>query len=144
MASTAQAKWALGSQFMVEDSPGSGTFTAIAEVTSIDGFGITTDTVDVTPHDSTNGFEQVIPTIHRNNEVTLELNFLVSESLHTQLIADQIARTARNYRVDIANGQGQWDFCGYITSNTKPLPVDDSIRMTTTVKPTGVQTFTAS
>lgn len=142
MGATALAKWAIGSEFQVEDEPDNGSFTAVAQVRDISGFGIKTDTTDTTPHSAEEGFEEVVPTIHRNNELTIELNFLKTESQHTRFISDQRSRQARNYRVVLANSMGQWDFCAYVVGTDQPLPVDDAIRMSVTFKPTGIQSFT--
>jgi hypothetical protein len=48
--------------------------TVIAQVKSVSGPGIKLDTVDVTTHDSTGGWEEVVGTILRSGEVKLNWN----------------------------------------------------------------------
>src|SRR4030042_6561402 len=45
----------------------------VAQVSNISGPGLSLDTEDVTTHDSTSGFEEVVGTILRSGEVALDL-----------------------------------------------------------------------
>ena len=51
----------------------SGGGTIIAQVQSIGGPGLSADTVDVTSHDSTGAWEEVVVSILRSGEITLDI-----------------------------------------------------------------------
>lgn len=49
--------------------------TAVGNINSIKGPGISLDTADVTTHDSTGAWEEVVATILRSGELTLEMEY---------------------------------------------------------------------
>jgi len=56
--------------------------TAYAQVTSIDGPELSLDTVDVTSHDSAGGWEEVVGTILRSGEISMDLVFDPAHATH--------------------------------------------------------------
>jgi len=56
--------------------------TTIAQVTSFDGPDLSLDTEDVTTHDSTGGFEEVVATILRTGEISFEIVYDPAAATH--------------------------------------------------------------
>ncbi len=70
---------------------------AYAYVTNISGPGLSLDTEDVTTHDSTGAWEEVVGTILRSGEISMDIVYDPAHATHKNaangLIADLIART---------------------------------------------------
>ena len=56
--------------------------TTIAAVSNISGPGLSLDTEDVTTHDSASGWEEVVGTILRSGEVSLDLVYDPNAATH--------------------------------------------------------------
>jgi predicted secreted protein len=72
----------LGAELLLGDGASSPNFNLVANVTSIGGPALALDTEDVTAHDSTGGWEEVVPTILRTGEVTLDINYDPASQMH--------------------------------------------------------------
>ena len=116
---------------------------AIVNVVSISGPGISLDTVDVTAHDSTDGWEEVVPTILRSGEVTFEINYDPATASHRNaangLIARMVGRNADTWT--FGGPMGVWAFSGYVTGFEPSAPHDGKLSASVTIKPTGVVTM---
>ena len=78
-------------QFKIEDSPGAGTYTKIAEVSSINGPSFSMDTVDATNMDSTNRWREFIAGLKDGGEVSFDVNWdpaAATHSITTGLLQD--------------------------------------------------------
>jgi predicted secreted protein len=138
-------RWAFGTLLQVGDG-GSPTesFTTIAEVKDISGPDISIDTEDITPHDAVGGWEEFIPTILRSGEITFDLNFVPSDSLHgdfsgTGLIDALKNRTKKNYQLVLPTSPTYtWSFAAYVTGFSNSEPVGGVLGASVTLKVTGV------
>ena len=118
-------------------------FTTIAGVTNIAGPGLGLDTEDVTTHDSTAYFEEVIPTILRSGEVSLDLVYDPNDATQndsTGLISRIENKILANYRVNFP-GSVTWAFTAYATGFEPSASVDGALTGTATFKITGQPTL---
>ena len=118
--------------------------TKVAEVRTISGPGITLDTTDVTSHDSTGGWEEVIATILRSGTVTFEINYVPTAATHKNaaggLIHDMIGRISSTWTI-VLGAVTLASFTGYVTGFSPTANHDGSLSASCTIKPTGVVTL---
>ena len=120
--------------------------TAIAKVTNISGPGISLDTEDVTAHDSTGGWEEVVATIIRSGEVKLDLNYDPSDVTHygtanTGLLHMLVNKTLVTDFTLVFPGPVTWSFAGAFVVGFEPAaPHNGKITGSVTIKPSGVVT----
>jgi len=79
------------------------TFTALAEVTSINGVGITVETADAT-HLTSGDYDEFIATIMKNKPVTIGINFVPGGADEAALLAAAGAQAFKNYQIVYPNG----------------------------------------
>lgn len=140
-----QAIAALGTLLKKGDGGSPETFATIAEVLDIGGPELGLDTEDATSHDSTAGWEDVVPTILRSGEVTFEINYVPSHATHnasTGLVADMKNKTKRNFQLVFPNaGTTTWAFAAYVTKFAPKAPVAGKLAASVTVKVSGQPTL---
>lgn len=73
---TTGAKSAYKTQIQISDGASPPVYTTIAEVKDIQGPSITVDTIDVTSHDSVDGFREFVAGMIDGAEVTLDCNLI--------------------------------------------------------------------
>lgn len=115
----------------------------IAAVVGVSGPGLTLDTVDVTAHDSTGGWEEVVPTILRTGEVTLEINYDPAEATHealaTGLLFVMSTERLNDFELvfpDLA--VTTWAFSAYVTGFEPGAPHEGKLSAAVSMKVTGV------
>lgn len=120
-------------------------FTTLAEVRDISGPELSLDTVDVTSHSSSNGWEEHVATILRSGEVTFDINYVPSGSDHdasTGIIADMTSRTLRNWQLVFPDsGSTTWNFAAYVTGFSPNAPVAGELTASVTLKVSGEPTL---
>lgn len=117
-----------------------GTPVTVAQVKSISGPDVSVDTIDVTTHDSTSGWEEHVAGVIRSGEITLEL---VYDTANAQVV-DFLSNlgTAQAMSIEFNNTAADtMSFSGLPTGFSQSLPHEGSIDATLTIKPTGVITF---
>ena len=119
----------------------------IADVKGISGPSLTRDLADVTALDSTNGFEEVLPTILRTGDVTFTLAFDPDNAGHNQLRADVVSASSVNFDIVFpatsASGTVQThNFDAFVTSYGNQIDLGSEITADVTLKPTGGITVT--
>ena len=125
---------------------GTTTGTAYAQVTNISGPSLSLDTADVTSHDSTGAWEEVVATILRSGEITLDIVYDPAHATHKNsaggLLYDFAARTAIVMTLVFSDtATTEWTFSGLITAFEPGMPVDGALTASVTIKPTGVVTL---
>lgn len=124
-------------------TPGT-TYETIANVTNIGGPDRKRETIDVTSHDSPNGWMEFIGGLKDGGEVSLDINYDPAEDTH-DLDADFDDASPRNYRVIILPGtddEHTWQIKGVMTELSDEFPYDDKMARTMTIKVTGKPTLT--
>ena len=119
----------------------------VAQVTNIGGPSLSLDTVDVTCHDSTSGFEEVVATLLRGGEVSLDIVYDPADDTHDAtggngLITRMNAKRLTNFSLIFPNvATTTWAFDGYVTGFEPSMPVDGALTATVTIKTTGPMTL---
>ncbi|WP_436772070.1 phage tail tube protein [Yinghuangia sp. YIM S09857] len=129
-----------GTQFLRGDGAGPEVFTALANVTNVSGPGLSRETIDVTAHDSPDGWMQFLGGLKDPGEVTVDVNYDPAE--HDVLIADFGDDEPRNYRIAFPDpGTTTWTFGGIMTGFEPDAPYDDKLTASLTFKVTGPPTL---
>jgi len=121
--------------------------TTIAQVQSIGGPGLSLDTEDVTTHDSTNAWEEVVATILRSGEVTLDIVYDPAEDTHDGTAGNGLVSRLKNIvMTDFSlvfsdTASTTWSFDGYITGFEPGEPHDGALTASVTAKITGDMTL---
>ena len=131
---------ALGTQLQRSDMAGSPTFTAIANVTEIEGPEFERETIDVTAHDSPNGYREWLGGLKDGGEVSLTVNYDPGD--HDAIFDDLGDTVARDYKVVWPGGIGNWAFKAFLTGFSPSAPIDDKLSAELTLKVTGAPTIT--
>lgn len=136
---------AFGTQFKRGDgAQPTEAFTAIANVTNIGGPQRSRETIDVTAHDSEDGWMEFLGSLKDGGEVSLDLNYdprVVSHDLDD----DFDDSVPRNYQIVIFPGTDDeytWDFAGIMTGLEDEFPYDDKMARSATFKISGKPVLT--
>ena len=119
---------------------------AVAQVKNISGPGLSLDTEDVTTHDSTGGWEEVVATILRSGTVTLEIAYDPNAATHKYaaggLLYDMVSRTANTYTLVFSSVPTvTWTFSALVTGFNPSAPAAGALTATVTLKLTGQPTL---
>lgn len=116
----------------------------VANVKSISGPGIKLDTEDVTTHDSTGGWEQVVGTILRSGEVSLELVYDPANATHSNvahgMLGLLILKASHSFTLTFPDTTA-WTLPGLVTGFEPSAPHDGALTATVTIKLTGQPTL---
>ena len=118
-----------------------------ANVTNISGPGLSLDTEDVTSHDSTGGWEEVVGTILRSGEISMDLVYDPGDDTHRNtadgLLADLAARTAITLKLIFSDTPAttEWDFDAFVTGFEPSAPVGGALTAVAKFKLTGSLTL---
>jgi predicted secreted protein len=118
--------------------------TTIAYVTNIGGPGLSLDTEDVTSMESTGAWEEVVATILRSGEVSVDLAWDPAAATHKNatngMLNDMILRTATPYSITWPGGT-VWSFSAFVTGWEPSAPVDGALTVAAKLKITGQPTL---
>lgn len=114
----------------------------IAGVKTISGPGLSLDTEDVTSHDSPGGWEEVVGTILRSGEITLDIVYDPANATHKYaaggLLHDMVSRVANAYLLTFPTTPPvSWSFSALVTGFEPDAPVDGALTASVALKPTG-------
>jgi len=133
---------ALTTKLMVGDGEVVEAFTELAYVSNISGPGLAVDTEDVTTHDQATAFEEVVATILRTGEITLDIVYDPDEGTHdatTGLLKDLEDKTLRNFQLQFpSTGYVMFTFAAYVTGFEPGAPVGGALTASLSVKISGV------
>ena len=112
----------------------------IAGVKSIGGPGLSVDTEDVTTHDSVAAFEEVVATIIRSGQVTLEIVYDPGGATHLYAAGGVLYRLATKqyswFNLTFRSTYN-WRFSGFVTGFEPSEPAAGAITATVNMKITG-------
>lgn len=132
----------VGATFKRSDMESSPTYSAIAEVNSIDGPTKSRETIDVTSLDSTGGYREFIASFRDAGEVTLEMNF--TRDGYVDMNDDFESDSAVDYKITLPDtGNTELDFSAFVTNLGQAIPLDDKVTMSVTLKITGQVTLSS-
>ena len=117
----------------------------IAEVVNVSGPGESRDMIDVSNHDSSDGFREFIAGLANGGEVSIEGNFKAADStgqiaLHT----DFQAGTSRTLLITFPSSLGNISGTALCKSFEMGFPHDDKISFSASFQYTGKPTLTIS
>jgi predicted secreted protein len=116
-------------------------FTTIADVTSLNPPNISRETLDVTSHDSTNGWMEFLGSLKDPGEVSEDVNYQPDK--HDLLVSDFEDATPRNYRIVFPDADSTtWEFPAILTAFEPETPYDDKATASLTWKVSGKPTIT--
>jgi len=138
------AKYAAFGTTLYRGTSGGGT--PYVNVMSISGPALSLDTEDVTSHDSTGAWEEVVGTILRSGECTLDIAYDPANATHKNaaggLLADLAARTSTTFTLVFPDsGSTEWVFTALVTGFEPSAPVDGALTASVTLKPSGQPTL---
>ena len=117
-----------------------GAWQNIAEVNSINGPGMTRDTIDVTSLDSTGGYREFIAGFRDGGTVTLSMNF--SRAGYELMKNDFESDVLQNYEIYLPDAdQTSFEFSGLVTECPLSIVPDDKITSDITIKVSGEVTL---
>jgi hypothetical protein len=117
--------------------------TTITQVSNISGPGLAMDTEDVTTHDSTGAFEEVVSTILRSGEVSLDIVYDPAGATHSAtagLLYYLNAKKLVFFDLIFASTYN-WTFDGYVTAFEPDIPHDGALTASVTAKITSQPTL---
>lgn len=97
-----------GAELLLSDGAAAPSYNLVANVTNIGGPSLALDVEDVTSHESTGGWEEVIATILRTGEVTLDINYDPASPMHKVGTGAGLAITAVSIANDTVTVAGDW------------------------------------
>lgn len=100
------------------------TFETIASVTSISGPGLKRETIDVTAHDSPDGWMEFKGGLKNGGEVSADINR--RPGVHDVLVDDLDDEDPRTYRLEWTSGTA-WTFDAILTGYEPDSPYDDKL-----------------
>ena len=131
-----QAHWAFGTELLKNG-------VKIAEITDIGSPDLDADEVDVTSHDSPDGFEEVLMGIKRTGVVNLEGFFVPGDAGQQALMTDYNSGASDSYKIKFpAAMAAEWNFTGRIKkAPTTGAPVDGAVPFNAEIRVTGKPTL---
>lgn len=132
---------AFGTTLSRGDGAATEVFTPIANITSLSPPGISRETLDVTAHDSPNGYMEFLGGLKDPGEVSFDVNYDPSE--HDTLVDDFELDDPVNYEVSFPDGT-VWAFGAILTGFEPDAPYDDKLTASITLKVTSKPTITAA
>jgi len=115
--------------------------TVVGKLTSIGGFKLKADTIDVTNHQSTSGWKEFLAGLKDGGEVPLEGNFIQDDAGQLALMG-HLGGAAQSFVV-VFPDLSQWAFSAIVTGvEVGKGDIKDQLTFAATVKITGVPTFT--
>lgn len=118
----------------------------IANVRSISGPSLSLDTEDVTSHDSTEAWEEVVATILRSGEITLEIEYDPAAATHKNasggLLYDLAQRASTTWTLKFPDtAASEWTFTAFVTGFEPDAPHEGALTANVTLKITGKPTL---
>lgn len=135
------------------DPAGGTVYVAIGQVKDISGPGITRGDVDVTDHDSSDGFREYLPGLVDGGVYTFTVGWDSQNTAHLQgagtgLIGDfdggGCTLSAWQHTLTQCAGTAVWTFVGYVNGFTMNNPVEGEVTADLSVKISGKPTMTVT
>ena len=126
-----------------------GTYRNVANVRALKGPGITLDLADVTSHDSTGAWEELVATVLRTGEITVAIVYdpsAVSIKYVDGLLEKMVAKTLEGFKIyfnddTVEASRSIWAFNAYITGFEPDAPFDGALTADMKLKISGAPTL---
>lgn len=114
------------------------TFETIGGVTDIGGPALEADSIDVTAHDSEDGFREHLQGLKDAGELSLELRFDPADDKHKDLLQDYVDGDNHSYKLVFPDSDTtSWEFEGHITGFEPSAAFEDDLTASVTIKLSG-------
>lgn len=129
------------------DTTAGAVLATVAQVVSIGGPSLAADSIDVTTHDSTNAWEEVVVGILRSGEVSMEIVYDPADDTHDAtggngLLTRLKNRTRTNFSLVFSDtASTTWAFDGDVTGFEPGAAHDDALTASVTAKITDSPTL---
>lgn len=133
------AKWAYGSLLQLGDSAGV-VFASVAEILELSLPKRTRDAIEVTNHDSADGYYEGIPGFRDGGEVPYKANYLPTNSTHDEISGLLFSFNDDNvayWRIFVPRFNLTFPFRGFLTGFEPDLPLKEQAQLSGTIKITG-------
>lgn len=115
-------------------------FTPIANVTNIQPPSLSRETIDVTAHNSADGWMEFVGSLKDGGEVSFDVNY--DPALHDVLVQDFEDTEPRNWQVVFpVTPVATWKFAAIMTGFEPEAPYDDKLAASLTLKVSGKPTI---
>lgn len=144
---TSNAVFGYGAKLQMSDMAETATFTAVAEVESLSGPSLSADEIDVTTHDSTDGYREFIQGLKDAGELTVEGNFIPTEDTHKEsgdpsLLDAYNSGVLTDFKLVFPDTNAtEWAFSAIVSGFEVDIPVDEKMTFSCTLKLSGKPTF---
>lgn len=132
---------AFGTQLQMGDGGGPEVFATVINLQSLGGPALSTDSVDVTAHDSPGGYEEFVMTILRSGSVTFKIVYDPVAATHnktTGLLKKYQSRTKTNFKLILTDAAlSTWTFSGYVKGFAVTSNFDGALEANCEVKVSG-------
>lgn len=126
-----------------------GTYRNVAYVVALKGPGISLDVADVTSHDSSNAWEEVVATIIRSGEVTVDIEYDPAEvtiKYVNGLLGKMAAKVLEGFKIVFYNdtvegSRATWAFNAFIIGFEPDAPHDGALTASMKLKLSGSPTI---
>jgi len=142
---TTSAFWAYGSQLQLGDGASPEVFSAIAEITELSGPKMERDAIEVTNHQSADGYKEFIAGMRDGGEVTIKANWLPNNATQdetTGLNSKFNLNTTQNWKIILPSSIATISFAGFLTAFEPDTPLTEQGVLDCTIKVTGKPTIT--
>jgi len=136
---TTIAEIGYGLVFEVEDSPGAGTYTALAQVFSATPPSATVDQIDVTHYTSASRTREFVAGLSDPGSASAEMNYTAGSTTDVFILAWRASGLNRSVRITYPDG-AEVTFSGTVEGYTPSIPLDDKKTAVLTIKVSGIPT----
>ena len=130
----------IGAQFQLETTFGSGSFSTISQVKSVDFSGFKANTVDVTSANNTDGIARFVATTQDHGECSVAIVYNPADTTHQAFRAASLAQgTAATHNFKLINPTGflTYSFQGIITGFDTKISLEKETDLTVKIKISG-------
>lgn len=130
------------------DTAGGSSYVTIGHVKDVAGPNVSRGTIDITDHDSTDGFREFFGGLVDGGEVTFSIGLDHTTSAHSNLWTSFSSTTETPWTwlitFNVFSGTYTWAFAGFLTGMGVGAPLEGQNVWDLTIKITGKPTLTAS
>lgn len=131
-----------GTKLQRGDGAAPETFAAIANVTNITPPSTSRNDIDVTAHDSADGWMEFVGGLKDAGEVSVDINY--EPAVHDVLLDDYDADDLITWRIVFPDTAATtWEFKAFLSGFEPEAPSDDKLAASLTFKVSGKPTFAA-
>lgn len=140
---TSSAIWAYGSKLQLGDGATSEAFSDVAEITELTPPAMSRDDIDVTSHQSSDGYREFISGLRDGGDVSGKANWLPTNATHdgtTGLLETFNDDVNHNWKIILPNSLITIAFSGFLTAFEPDLPIEEQAQLSFTIKISGKPT----